>query len=144
VKFPPRARQFGLFAISYAVIHDTTPDSGRPAGKSNAALRGEIRTLYLCEGKAFRRAALHNLPKRFAEMRQRDPVVDAKPGTILGRLARSKRVVHIPDLAADRSYIERTPLPVSAVEIGGFRAALAVPMLKDGKSVGELDLKGLH
>ena len=51
-------------------------------------------------------------------------------------MAASKTVVHIADLAADESYIERSPPVVEAVELGGVRSALAVPMLKDKELIG--------
>jgi GAF domain-containing protein len=39
---------------------------------------------------------------------------------------------------AEQAYIERHPLFVSAVELGGFRTLVAVPMLKDGKLIGAI------
>jgi two-component system, NtrC family, sensor kinase len=96
--------------------------------------------LYLCEGDAFRRAAMHNVPQHFAEMRQRDPLVRPEPRTILGRLASSKQLIHVPNMMTDQSYIERMPLSVSAVELGGFRAMLAVPMMKDGSLIGAINI----
>ena len=94
--------------------------------------------LYLCEGDAFRTTAMHNVPAEFAEMRKRDPLVRPGPGSILGRLAMSKMAIHSPDVKSEQGYIERNPLFVSAVELGGFRAMLAVPMLKDGILVGAI------
>ena len=49
---------------------------------------------------------------------------------------RSKRTVQIDDLAATKSYIERHPTSVEAVELGGIRTMLAVPMLKNEKLIG--------
>jgi hypothetical protein len=44
----------------------------------------------------------------------------------------SKAVVHTRDLTAERDYIERrNPAIVTAVEVGGVRTLLAVPLLKD-------------
>ena len=48
----------------------------------------------------------------------------------------TKAVVHVADLAAEKGYIERVPETVSAVELGGIRTVLAVPMLKDDELVG--------
>jgi two-component system, NtrC family, sensor kinase len=45
-------------------------------------------------------------------------------------------MVHIPDITVEPGYIERQPRFVTAVELGGFRAMLAVPMLKDGNLGG--------
>ncbi len=94
--------------------------------------------LYLCEGDAFRTTAMHNVPSAFAEVRQRDPLVRPAPGSLLMRLRNSKSVVHLSDVTADQGYIERQPMFVTAVELGGFRSMLAVPMLKDGTLVGAI------
>ena len=96
--------------------------------------------LYLCEGDAFRMTAMYNAPPAFAEARRRDPLVRPGPGSMLGRVARSKSAVHIPDATADEGYIKRNPMFVTAVELGGFRALLAVPMLKDGNLIGAITI----
>ncbi len=96
--------------------------------------------LYLWEGDAFRLTAMYNAPPAFAEARRRDPLVRLGPGSMLGRLASTKRAVHIPDATADEGYIKRNPMFVSAVELGGFRALLAVPMLKDGNLIGAITI----
>jgi signal transduction histidine kinase len=48
----------------------------------------------------------------------------------------TRNVVHIADLAADESYIERIPASVAAVELAGVRTVLIVPMLKENELVG--------
>ena len=92
--------------------------------------------LYLCEGDAFRATAMHNVPPAFAEVRMRDPVVHPEPGSLLSRIVDSKKAVHVPDVTAEQAYIERQPRYVTAVELGGFRSMLAVPMLRDGNLIG--------
>jgi GAF domain-containing protein len=94
--------------------------------------------LYLCEGEAFRTVAMHNMPPAFAEVRRRDPLIHPAPGAALSRLINTKKVVHVPDITADQAYINRRPLFVPAEESGGFRAVLAVPMLKEGELVGAI------
>ena len=56
----------------------------------------------------------------------------------LARLVREKRPVHIPDLRDDDAYRDREPARVEAVEIGGMRSWVGVPMLKDGDLVGAI------
>ena len=49
----------------------------------------------------------------------------------------TKTVVHVADLAAEQSYIEqRDPSYVAAVELGGVRTFLVVPMLKENELIG--------
>jgi len=94
--------------------------------------------LYLCEGDAFRTIAMHNVPAPFAEARRHNTLVHPEPSSVLGRLRRSKSVIHIPNVTAEQGYIERQPRFVTMVELGGFLAMLGVPMLKDGKLVGAI------
>src|SRR5262249_1714347 len=92
--------------------------------------------LWLREGDGFRSVALHNLPPAYAEQRQREPVIRPGPGTGLGRVAKTKQVIHVADVRAEETYIERDPLRVSTVELGGYRTLLDVPMLKDNELLG--------
>jgi GAF domain-containing protein len=51
----------------------------------------------------------------------------------------AKAVLHVDDLAADERYTKRSdPNIIDAVELGGIRTCLAVPMLKDNELVGAL------
>ena len=46
-------------------------------------------------------------------------------------------MIHIADLSVDRAYIERRQQRVvDAVELGGVRTALVVPMLKENELIG--------
>ena len=58
--------------------------------------------LLLREGPVFRSVALHST-KRHAESWRRNPVIDLRdnPGISLDRVAKTKQVVHIPDLRID-------------------------------------------
>src|SRR5262249_6963557 len=94
--------------------------------------------LYLYEDDAFRTVAMHNVPLAFAEARKRDPLVHPTSGTPLSRLLNTKRVVHVSDITAEKAYTDRNPRIVTAVELGGFRASLLVPMLKEGELVGAI------
>jgi GAF domain-containing protein len=99
-----------------------------------------IGTLYLRDGDAFRAAAMHNAPPAYAEARKGDLLLRPPPDSVLGRLATTKQVVHITDLKATGSYIEGHPFMLAAVNLGGFRTALGVPMLKDKELVGSIHI----
>ena len=92
--------------------------------------------LYLREGDALRSTAMYNVPPEYAEVRKHDPLVYPESGSMLRRLFDTKAAVNVPDTMAERAYIERQPRYVAAVELGGFRSMLGVPMLKDGELVG--------
>src|SRR5215468_8498479 len=101
-----------------------------------------IGTLYLCEGANFRGVALHHTKQSYVDWWRRNPVVDVErnSGIPLARLARTKQTVHIPDLRADQSYIEKNDRIVTVVEVAGVRTFVSVPMLKEGELVGAINL----
>ena len=92
-------------------------------------------TLYLREGDGFRTVAIHNAPPTYTEAR-RNALVHPHPDSTLWRAARTKQVVQITDVTTERGYVERDPFMVTAVEQGGFRTVLSIPMLKDDELVG--------
>ena len=99
------------------------------------------RTIYRREGDAFRLVATHNTPAAFSEVRSRLPL-PSHPQTLLGRLIDHQSDGHIsPTSLLRQAYIKRLdPVYVDAVELGGVRTALAVPMLKDNELIGAFAL----
>jgi GAF domain-containing protein len=88
--------------------------------------------LFLHERGALRIVATHNVPPEVHEARRSfQPHPDGPLGTVL----RTKRTVHV-DLASTPAYAERHPATIEAVELGGIRTNVAVPMLKDEEVVG--------
>ena len=96
--------------------------------------------IYHWDGEALHLLATHDTPPAFAEARRRSPrYPDAN--TPAGRVAVTKTVVHVADLAAEQAYIaQRDPATVAAVELGGVRTFLAVPMLKENRLIGTFAL----
>ena len=92
-------------------------------------------TLYLHEDSRLRLVAAHDVPPAFSEVRGRSPTQPA-PGGVLDETMRTKQTVQIADLAATKPYIERHPRMIEAVELGGIRTVVAVPMLKDNALIG--------
>ena len=94
--------------------------------------------IYRWDGDAFNLVAALNTPPALAEARRRSPM-RPDPKTPASCMVASKAVVHIVDLAADAGYVEhRIPAIVSAVELGGIRTLVTVPMLKDNELIGAL------
>ena len=98
-------------------------------------------SMYLYEGDAFRFVAQHNAPLAFVEARTRDPIVRPPPDMPLGRVAITKQVSHIADIRTAPSYVSQDPFVVSAVELGNYRAVLAVPMVKENELVGSINIQ---
>jgi class 3 adenylate cyclase/putative methionine-R-sulfoxide reductase with GAF domain len=90
------------------------------------------------DGDALHLVAAHNTPPAFAEARGRSP---RRPGPTAARMVATKTVVHAADLATEQAYAEqRDPATVEAVELGGVRTFLAVPMLKENELIGSFSL----
>src|SRR5262249_52831649 len=87
-------------------------------------------SLYLRDGDEFRLSAMHNMPPALVQARRRMPF-RPEVKTAMGRAIRTKQVVHVADLMADQSYLKREPPAIAAVELGGTRTLLVVPMLKE-------------
>ncbi|MGP0083126.1 MAG: GAF domain-containing protein [Steroidobacteraceae bacterium] len=92
------------------------------------------------DGDALHLVATHNTPTGFAEFRRSSPIRSG-PKNVVGRTIATKTAVHVADLAAEQAYVEqRDPSYVAAVELGGVRTFLAVPMLKENDLIGMFTL----
>ena len=97
-------------------------------------------TLYLRDGDTWRAvAATRDAPPGYVEARKRN-LLQPTPGGPLEQVVATKQVVHIADLKELRPYPERHPTIVAAVELGGFRTCLMVPMLRDDELVGAISI----
>ena len=96
--------------------------------------------LFLSEGDSFRAVAVHGDPAYVQFWRQNPLQVADHPSVPLARLARTKQIIHIPDLAVDEAYIVRNPRVVALVDSGGARTLLLVPMLKKNELVGAIGI----
>ena len=93
--------------------------------------------IYRWDRDALHLVAAHNTPPAFAEARRSTPFFSPGPKTVVGRMVATKTVIHVADLAAEQAYIkDRIPPAVAAVELGGVRTILAVPMLNKNELIG--------
>jgi GAF domain-containing protein len=96
--------------------------------------------IYRWDGVALHLVATRNAPPAFAEHRRRTSV-GPNPKSATARMLGTKAAVHVADLGAERTYTEdRDPLVVAAVELGGVRTAMAVPMLKENELIGSFSV----
>jgi len=118
---------------------DLEPVFGTMLTKAVRICDARFGNIFRWDGDALHLLATHNVPIAFDDVRRRLPLRPS-PGTPIGRMVATKTVVHVTDLAGEKSYIERAPSVVAAVELGGIRTFLAVPMLKEGDLIGAFTL----
>jgi GAF domain-containing protein/anti-sigma regulatory factor (Ser/Thr protein kinase) len=95
--------------------------------------------LYLYDEGRLRVGAAHDVPPAFVEVRGKEPFTPA-PDSGTGKVVATKQAIQIADLAATQSYFDRNPVVVAAVEMGGVRTSLSVPMLKENVLVGVIGI----
>ncbi len=103
--------------------------------KATALCEAQYGFLALYDGEAYTMAAGRNLPSELVDALRTGPHRPG-PNAALRRLAQTKAPVHIEDVRNDIAYLERDTWRVAAVESGGARAQLAVPLLRKGELIG--------
>src|SRR5262249_35454141 len=86
--------------------------------------------IYRWDGELLHLLAAYNSPPALAEFRKRSAI---RPTSAVRSMVETKTTVHIVDLTADEAYIDGDPGAVSAVELGGVRTFLTVPMVKESE-----------
>jgi two-component system, NtrC family, sensor kinase len=94
--------------------------------------------ILLYDGERFHATHLHDVPKAYRAFWDEHGPIHPSPDTGLGRLARTRQLIHIPDLKADPAYAAGEPLRIVTVDLAGARSFLAVPMLKETGLVGAI------
>jgi signal transduction histidine kinase len=112
-------------------LHTVLDTLLRSAGRLCEADMG---TITQKKGDTFYRSVSYGFPEVFAAYVKDKPVQVAR-NTGTGRALVEGHVVHIPDVQADPDF----DWP-EAQKLGGFRAMLGVPMLREGVPVGVLTL----
>jgi two-component system, NtrC family, sensor kinase len=105
--------------------------------KAVAICEAKFGNIYRWNGDALHLVATCNTPPAFAEARRYSAL--KRPGalTVTGRTLATKAVVHVADAAEQPGYADKSdPAAVAAVELGGARTILAVPMMKEAELIG--------
>jgi two-component system, NtrC family, sensor kinase len=89
-------------------------------------------------GDTWKIVAVHGAAAAYTEYLQQHGYKRPGPETVVTRIATTKQLVHMADLAASRGYTERDSVVVAAVELGGVRTMLGVPMLKEDELIGAI------
>jgi GAF domain-containing protein len=92
--------------------------------------------LLLYDADEFRLMAVYGAPPAWAEEYRRNPIFRPSPDVPLGRVAATKQVVHVADVAREPGYAAGDPAIMRLVDIAGARSLVVVPMLKENELVG--------
>jgi class 3 adenylate cyclase len=91
--------------------------------------------LVLADKDIAQAVASRNVPPRFIEFLQREPL-RLDPDTFLAQALRRQAVIHVADVPVAEPYLKGAPLAVAAVDLGGIRTMLMVPMMRDNVRIG--------
>jgi GAF domain-containing protein len=111
-------------------------------GNATQLCEAKFGSLFLRTEDGFCNVAIHGAVPAHTERWKREPVLvlSEHPNSPLARLAQSKEVIHITDVAAEPGYISREPRMVAMVESAGARTILIVPMLKEDELIGAIGI----
>ena len=118
---------------------DLTPVFDIILERATRLCEAKFGVLWLRDEGGFRCVALHNPPPAFA-VRRANALVHPDPDSALGRAASTRTAVQIFDLSAASAYARRDPFTAEAVELGGARTLISVPMLGDNELLGAISI----
>jgi GAF domain-containing protein len=90
--------------------------------------------IFLRDGELYRLAADNGFSPEYQEYVKQHPIAPGR-GTLVARTALEVAPVHIPDVLADPEYTWH-----EGRKLGGFRAMLGVPLLREGSCVGVMGM----
>jgi GAF domain-containing protein len=92
--------------------------------------QAESAQVFLRDGELYRLAAENGFSPEYQNYTKEHPIIVDR-GTLVGRTALTGARVHIPDVLTDPEYNRH-----EAQRLGGYRAMLGVPLLRDGSCIG--------
>ena len=124
--------------MKYSSVIRRSPADAQPVFdaivESAARLCGAMfGAVYLCDANRLRIAAIKNFtPGATGKLNELQQLKRPVRSHLAGRAILDRKIVHLPDVLEDPEYSRELALA------GGWRAVLAVPLLRDGKPVGAI------
>ena len=117
---------------------DLAPVFDAMLDKAILLCEAEIGTLWTDDGESMHASASRGAPPAFAEFLQQKPTHPF--GGLQRRLLSGERFIQSDDLATSESYLTGNPLARAAVDLGGVRTLLIVPLRKDETMLGHFGI----
>ncbi|MET0530074.1 MAG: GAF domain-containing protein, partial [Microvirga sp.] len=127
-----------LKAISRSTLH-LQPVLDTLVETATQLCRADKGFLFRLEDGLYRLRASCGFEQDFKQFVEDNPIRPDATGTVVGRAAFERRVVHFDDVMTDERYTWR-----EAQSFGGFRTALGVPLLRDGEPIGVIAIARDH
>jgi GAF domain-containing protein len=115
-------------AFNLQTVLDTLVESATRLCEAQDAI------IFLPSGENYRAQALHGYSTEYHRFIESNPIAIDR-GSVVGRTAIDKQVVHISDVLADPDYTRH-----DAQRMAGYRTALGVPLLREGNVAGVIFL----
>ena len=115
-------------AFNLQTVLDTLVESATRLCEAQDAI------IFLPSGNAYRAQALHGYSTEYHKFIESNPIAIDR-GSVVGRTAIDKQVVHFADVLADPNYTRH-----DAQRMAGYRTALGVPLLREGNVAGVIFL----
>ena len=127
-----------LKAISRSTLH-LQPVLQTLVETATQLCRADKGFLFRLDEGHYRLKASFGFDQEFQRFIEDHPIRPDASGTVVGRTAMERRVLHYDDAMTDERYTWR-----EAQSFGGFRTVLGVPLLRDGEPIGVMALARDH
>ncbi len=113
---------------------DLTPVFDAMPEKATRLCDAAFGILITVDGEELRVAAMRNMPEGLVVPLKTLTRLHQVP--VVASVVHSRRVLHVQDFASSDAYGNRVGISTAAVEAGGVRSVLYVPLVKDDRSLG--------
>jgi len=135
--------QFQTAASDVLKVISSSPDKLQPVLDAIVETSRELcgsdgATIFLLLDERFHLTAVSGALPSHLEFMRANPVKVGQPGSVLTRILREKRSLHIPNV------MDEPELREGSAGVGGPRALLAAPLMRDGDVIGIIILRQSH
>jgi GAF domain-containing protein len=136
--------QFQTASADVLKVISRSPDALQPVfdvivETSRELCRAQASTIFTLRDDKFHVAAFSGAQTELLQHMKDHPIAIDQKGSALARSAREKRTVYIPNTMEDPEFGEG-----GFIGIGGPRATLTVPLMRDGEVIGGITLRQSH